>query len=277
MVGGSRRAAPDDDYDDLATQWFIVSDLGLTAFSGNDGIHVFVHSLASDAAEGGGRSAADRRATTRCWRPSAPTRTAMCSSKPALTRGEGGLSPALLVATDPKGDYAFLNLKAPAFDLSRPRRRRPRRCRPGSMRSSIPSAASTAPARPCMSPRCCATAQGVAALGVPLTLVVERPDGVEYRRAVVADQGVGGRSARVAAGRRRRRPAPGACAPTPIRSVRRSARRPSWSRTTCRIASSSISPRPPRRISQDSAGRGHASTAASSTARRPPTSSSKAR
>ena len=28
--------------------------------------------------------------------------------------------------------------------------------------------------------------EGMAALDVPLTLVVERPDGVEYRRAVVA-------------------------------------------------------------------------------------------
>ena len=37
-------------------------------------------------------------------------------------------------------------------------------------------------------------AQGAAALDVPLTLVVERPDGVEYRRVAVPDQGVGGRS-----------------------------------------------------------------------------------
>ena len=36
--------------------------------------------------------------------------------------------------------------------------------------------------------------QGIAALDVPLTLVVERPDGVEYRRGVVPDQGVGGRA-----------------------------------------------------------------------------------
>ena len=36
-----------DDDGRLATQWFIVSDMGLTAFSGNDGIHVFVNSLAS--------------------------------------------------------------------------------------------------------------------------------------------------------------------------------------------------------------------------------------
>ncbi len=36
-------------------------------------------------------------------------------------------------------------------------------------------------------------ARGIAA-AAPLTLVVERPDGVEYRRALVADQGLGGHS-----------------------------------------------------------------------------------
>jgi hypothetical protein len=34
--------------------------------------------------------------------------------------------------------------------------------------------------------------EGMAALDLPVTLVVERPDGVEYRRAVVPDQGLGG-------------------------------------------------------------------------------------
>ncbi len=28
------------------------------------------------------------------------------------------MSPAMLIAADPQGDYAFLNLKGPAFDLS---------------------------------------------------------------------------------------------------------------------------------------------------------------
>ncbi len=36
----------DDDWRGLSTQWFIVSDLGLTAFSGDDGVHAFVRSLA---------------------------------------------------------------------------------------------------------------------------------------------------------------------------------------------------------------------------------------
>jgi uncharacterized protein YfaS (alpha-2-macroglobulin family) len=37
----------DDDSSGTATQWFIVSDLGLTALTGKDGIHAFLRSLAS--------------------------------------------------------------------------------------------------------------------------------------------------------------------------------------------------------------------------------------
>src|SRR5690606_37839822 len=33
-----------------AAQWFVVSDLGLTAFTGDDGLHAFVRSLASTEA-----------------------------------------------------------------------------------------------------------------------------------------------------------------------------------------------------------------------------------
>src|SRR4029453_1587666 len=40
--------------------------------------------------------------------------------------------------------------------------------------------------------------QGNAVAGGPLTMVIERPDGVEYRRAVLPDQGAGGRTMSVA-------------------------------------------------------------------------------
>src|SRR5262249_32587627 len=46
VMSAEPATAKSNDDDDLATQWFIVSDLGLTAFSGNDGINVFVNSLA---------------------------------------------------------------------------------------------------------------------------------------------------------------------------------------------------------------------------------------
>ena len=48
-----RKPRDDENYGQLATQWFIVSDLGLTAFSGNDGINVFLNSLATTEAKAG--------------------------------------------------------------------------------------------------------------------------------------------------------------------------------------------------------------------------------
>src|SRR5690606_29578907 len=34
-------------WQELATQWFIITDLGMTSVSGEDGVHVFVRSLTS--------------------------------------------------------------------------------------------------------------------------------------------------------------------------------------------------------------------------------------
>src|SRR6185295_16060719 len=107
----------DEDYGQLATQWFIVSDLGLAAFSGNDGINAFVHSLASADPKDG----IEVRLMSRGNEVLAVKRTdatGRVQFEPGLTRGEGALSPAMLIAADPKGDYAFLNLKSPAFDLT---------------------------------------------------------------------------------------------------------------------------------------------------------------
>ena len=108
-----------------------------------------------------------------------------------LASGEGGSAPAMLAATDAQSDYAFLSLKAPAFDLTD--RGVGGRPAPNGLDAFIyaergvyrsgETAYLTALLR---------DAQGAAALGVPLTLVVERPDGVEFRRAAVADQGLGG-------------------------------------------------------------------------------------
>src|SRR5580704_5897158 len=50
VMTAKAKSPGNDDDGQLATQWFIVSDMGLTAFSGNDGIHVFVNSLASTEA-----------------------------------------------------------------------------------------------------------------------------------------------------------------------------------------------------------------------------------
>jgi uncharacterized protein YfaS (alpha-2-macroglobulin family) len=181
-----------NDYDPLSSQWFIVSDLGLASFSGSDGIHVFVNSLATTEPRGGvevqlhsrGNEVLASRRTDERGR---------VDFEAGLTRGQGASAPAMLVASEPTGDYAFLNLKGPPFDLTD--RGVFGRAAPTGLDAFVytergvyrrgETAHITALVR---------DARGAAALNVPLTLVVERPDGIEYRRFTVADQGLGGRS-----------------------------------------------------------------------------------
>jgi uncharacterized protein YfaS (alpha-2-macroglobulin family) len=185
-------SARDEDSGSLATQWFIVSDLGLAAFSGNDGIHVFVNSLASTDPVG----KAEVRLVARNNEILATRKTDDTGHvlfEAGLARGEGGLSPAMLTVTGEKADYAFLSLKTSAFDLSDR----------GVSGRTVPAGADafvytergvyrsgetvylTALLR---------DGQGNAVTNGPLTVVIERPDGVEFRRAVLADEGAGGRS-----------------------------------------------------------------------------------
>jgi hypothetical protein len=191
MTAAAKGPGSDDD-GSLATQWFIVSDLGITAFSGNDGIHVFVNSLASTDAV----MKAEVRLVARNNEILATRKTDESGHvlfEAGLARGEGGLSPAMLTVAGEKADYAFLSLKTSAFDLSDR----------GVSGREVPAGADafvyaergvyrsnetvylTALLR---------DGQGNAVAGGPLTLVIERPDGVEFRRAVLADQGAGGRS-----------------------------------------------------------------------------------
>ena len=116
MTAAAKSPGSDDD-GSLATQWFIVSDMGLTAFSGNDGIHVFVNSLASTDAV----AKAEVRLVARNNEILATRKTDESGHvlfEAGLARGEGGLSPAMLTVTSEKADYAFLSLKTNAFDLT---------------------------------------------------------------------------------------------------------------------------------------------------------------
>ena len=180
-----------NEYGQQATQWFIVSDLGLTAYTAHDGLDVFIHSLASADPRG----SVEVRLVARNNEVLAVRQTdrnGFIHFEAGLARGEGGLAPAAIVATE-KNDYAFLSLKSPAFDLSD--RGVAGRPVPAGLDAFVytergvyrtgETVAVTALLR---------DARGSAAPNVPLTLVIARPDGVEYRRALVPDQGLGGRS-----------------------------------------------------------------------------------
>ena len=110
-------AIENEDYDSIATQWFVVSDLGLSTMNGKDGLHVGVRSIASAEAV----ADAEVRLVARNNEVLATARTAAdgtASFAKGLTNGTGGLAPALVVAQSAAGDYSFVDLTASAFDLS---------------------------------------------------------------------------------------------------------------------------------------------------------------
>ena len=180
-----------DDWQQRATQWFVVSDLGLTSFVGDDGVHVFVRSLASAQPVGG----VEIRLIARNNEVLATRQTDAAGHvafDPGLARGTAGMAPSLVVASV-AGDYGFLDLGQAAFDLTD--RGVKGRVAPKGLDAYVyaergvyrtgETVQLTALLR---------DAAGTAVPGVPLTLVAKRPDGVEYRRAAVADQGEGGRA-----------------------------------------------------------------------------------
>ncbi len=191
VMAAAPKAPAAGDFNQVATQWFIVSDLGLTAYSGYGGIDVFVNSLSS--AEPKAQTNVRLMARNNEVLATKQTdRNGFVHFEAGLARGEGGLAPAAIVASE-KNDYAFLSLKVAPFDLSD--RGVAGRPVPNGLDAFVytergvyrsgETVEITALLR---------DAHGSAAPATPLTLVVERPDGVEYRRAVVPDQGLGGRS-----------------------------------------------------------------------------------
>ena len=190
--GAANPANPDaDESVQLAAQWMVVSDLGLTAISGEDGVHAIVQSLGSAAPLAG----VELRLVARNNEVLA-TKTTGADGRadfdPGLSRGRGGSAPGLLVATL-AGDYGFLSLAQNAFDLTD--RGVAGRDPPAGLDAFLYTERGVyRSGETVFLTALLRDSKGVAKTGLPLTLVVKRPDGVEYRRATVADQGVGGRS-----------------------------------------------------------------------------------
>ncbi len=185
----------DDNVDQLATQWMVISDLGLTTLSGADGIHALVRSLSTSAPLAG----VELRLIARNNEVLA-TKTTDAAGRvdfdPGLSRGLGGLAPALLVATL-ADDYGFLNLTQAAFDLTD--RGVAGRDAPGPLDAFLYTERGVyRSGETVYVAALLRDSKGAAKSGLPLTLVVKRPDGVEYKRETVADQGLGGRALSVA-------------------------------------------------------------------------------
>lgn len=173
-----------------AWQWFVVSDLGVTTMSGVDGLHVFVRALGNAEAKAGVTVELLNRANAVLGTATTDGQ-GYARFDAGLTRGTGGSAPAMVVVKDGTADIAFLSLTDPEFDLS-DRGVEGREAAPpvdvfvttdrGAYRAGE-TVYVTALAR---------DPQQKAVEGLPLTAVLNRPDGVEYSRQLVEDRGAGG-------------------------------------------------------------------------------------
>ncbi len=189
-VSGTKPTDETEDTAPRATQWFVISDIGLTTFTGDDGVHVLVRSLASASPMANieiklvarNNEVLDTKSTNA---------EGYVRFDAGLARGSDGDAPALINASDTKGDYGFLDLTQTAFDLSD--RGVKGRASPGPLDAfayterGVYRSGETVYVNALLR-----NAVGAAVAGVPLTVSVFRPDGVEYRKAIVQDQGMGG-------------------------------------------------------------------------------------
>jgi len=184
-------AGSDQEYwRDVATQWFIVSDLGLTAVSGEDGVHGFLRTL-NGAKPVVGAQMRMIAVNNEILGTSVTDAGGKADFAPGLSRGTGGRAPQLLVAETDEGDYVFLDLSKGGFDLTD--RGVEGRATPGPL--DVYATTERGVYRPSESVFLTAMlrdARANAVAGLPLNLEVERPDGVVAHHEVLNDQGAGG-------------------------------------------------------------------------------------
>jgi len=188
----SARDPSADPYDgNAAAQWFIVTDLGATTLKGGDGVHVFVRSLNTAEAKPGVSVALVARNNTVLGRVTTDAE-GYAHIPAGLTKGRDGNAPTLLTLEDADQDFAFLSLKDAAFDLSD--RGVAGRVSPPPMDVFLTTDRGAYRAgETVFATALLRDTRAEAISGLPLTAVIIRPDGVEYARRVLNDEGAGGR------------------------------------------------------------------------------------
>ncbi len=181
--------APSNEWDSQATQWFVISDIGLSTFSGTDGLSVFARSLAS-AKQLSGIELTLLSKNNEVLGTAATDADGRATFDAGLLRGTAAMVPAVITAKNGNDDYVFLDLTRAGFDLSD--RGVTGRTAPGAI--DILTWTERGIYRAGETVHVSALARDSASVAIeklPLTFVFMRPDGVEDRR-LVSDGGQAG-------------------------------------------------------------------------------------
>lgn len=180
-----------DTYDNPpATQWFVLSDLGVATASGVDGLHVFVRSLASADVKPGLKVTLLSEANTVLGEGTTDAQ-GYAHFASGLALGHGGRAPALVTVEDGDQDIAFLSLRDAEFDLSD----RGVEGRPPAPPIDVFLTTDRGAYRAGETVNVTALLrdnESKALENVPVTAILRRPDGVEYTRHVSTKSQLGG-------------------------------------------------------------------------------------
>ncbi len=166
-------------YQDRAVQWFVVSDIGLVAMRGADGLSVFARSLATAEPLAGVKLSLQARNEDILGNLDTDVH-GRATFAAGLLRGTGGRKAVLLRARAGHGDHTFLSLDRPGFDLSD--RGVGGRAAPGPVQAWLYTDRGIY--RPGETVHLTALVrddEGRAIADLPLELAVVRPDGVQAR------------------------------------------------------------------------------------------------
>ncbi|MBL4813034.1 MAG: alpha-2-macroglobulin family protein [Rhodobacteraceae bacterium] len=163
-----------------ATQWFVVSDIGISTLQGTDGLTVVVRGLGDAQAKAGVEVTLLSRANAVLGQAQTNAQ-GVAVFAAGLTRGTGSAAPGMVTVTDGADDMAFLSLTEPAFDLSD----RGVEGRPSAPPIDVFITTDRGAYRAGETIWITALMrddQAAGLAGIPLTARLIRPDGVEYSR-----------------------------------------------------------------------------------------------
>lgn len=190
VLTAASATALSQEWDARATQWFVVSDIGISTYAGTDGLSVFARSLASakPIADVELQLVAKNNEVLGTATTDAEGRAVFAAG---LIRGTASMTPAVITARQGEDDYVFLDMTRAGFDLSD--RGVTGRAAPGAIdiytwtERGIYRAGETVHAA-----ALARDVNGQAIEKLPLTFLFLRPDGVEDRRIVSNGGKLGG-------------------------------------------------------------------------------------
>jgi hypothetical protein len=188
-VAAARDPDAENYWEPVASQWFVISDIGLTTFWGDNGLWVYARTLSGAQPIAGMELALLAQNNSELGR-AATDAGGFVRFDGGLLRGSGGNLPRAVLAYGNGGDFNLLDLGGPVLDLVD--RGIGGRSLPGALDAFLYTE------RGIYRPGETVHLTGVlrdraanAVADVPLTVTLWRSDGAEYRSYSVADQGAG--------------------------------------------------------------------------------------